>query len=54
MWRMDSLSVGISILRSGGQRTKLPGLRTVSDARLLAVPPDHGRLEIAITIVWKR
>jgi len=38
MWRMDSLSVGISILCGWAKKTKLPGLQTVSGARLLIVP----------------
>jgi len=29
-------------------------LQTISGARLPGVPLDHDRLEIAITIVWKR
>ena len=58
MWRMDSLSVGISILRcwAKGEGARL---QTVSGARLLSSPPiiiagncDHDRLEIVITILW--
>ena len=37
MWRMDSLSVGISVLCSHGKKTKLPGLKTVSRERLRSV-----------------
>jgi hypothetical protein len=67
MWRMDSLSVGISIL--WGQRAKLPGLQTVSGERLRIVfqadhdrwkwrsrsagNRDHDALELMITMLWK-
>ena len=37
MWRMDSLSIGISVPLLEGQRTKLSGLQTVSGARLPVV-----------------
>jgi hypothetical protein len=48
MWRMDSLSVGISILF--GQKTELPRLHTVSGGRLVVVPAH----DLAIPIGWKR
>lgn len=40
MWRMDSLSVGISS-SAIGQKTKRPGLQTVGGERLAL--PDHDR-----------
>jgi hypothetical protein len=65
MWRMDSLSVGISIL-CGWQKTRVARLQTVSGARLPVVPDhdrwkwrsrcsgmsDHDGLESVITIGW--
>jgi hypothetical protein len=65
MWRMDSLSVGISIL-CGWAKDELPRLQTVSGACPLVVPDhdrwkyrsrsagngDHDALEWVITMAW--
>jgi hypothetical protein len=54
MWRMDSLSVGISILCCGGKGPSYLGCG-LSVAHAYSPPPsDHDRLEIAITIGWNR
>jgi hypothetical protein len=49
--RGQSLCRHLDPLLCGGKRTKLPWLRTVSGA---TPQTDHDRLEIAITIGWKR
>jgi hypothetical protein len=60
MWRMDSLSVGISILCSGGKGPSYLGCRlSVVSASLspsmsitIAENSDHDPLETVITMLW--
>ena len=59
MWRMDSLSVGISILCWLGKRPSYPGCRLSAVRASCVVRPitiagnsDHDRLETVITMLW--